>query len=366
MNLDNLKIAITHDSLYVHGGAEVVLLELLRMFPKSDLFVPVYWKKNLNVDLINEISKHKIETSFLSKFPVLKKYSKLFIPFYIRFFKKLKFNNYDLVISSSANFSKWLNSGNALHIAYIHTPPRFLWGYSDTFYHKIPKIFKFILKPLINKWKNKDFEYVNSADLVLANSINIKKKITKSYGVKSHVLYPPVPKLTLTINKVKESDYYLIIQRLVSYKQFDKIINVFNKNGKKLIFIGTGPEEKYLRSIAKDNISFLGFVDENTKLEYLLKCRALIYPGKEDFGISMVESLLAKKPILAFKEGGAKEIVDEKTGVLYDSHSMQDIQVGIDKLENKKFKKEDFTKRAELFSTNNFQTNLKKYISTLM
>jgi len=356
------KIAITFDYVMQYGGAEVILIELLNIFPNASLYTPILWKGNIPNDVWAKIIKHRVYVSFLNKFYFMRKVWKFFLPFNAKFFENLDLDNYDVVISISSGFAKWLNcKSHTKHIAYINTPPRFLWGMQTTTFEKIPRFIRFLLSFQLNKWRRKDKYYARQADKIYGNSQNIVNKIKKFYKTDAYVLYPPVSIKHMSVSKdifMNQKDFYLIINRLVAYKQIDKVIEAFNILGKTLVIIGDGPEISNLKRIAGEKIFFTGFVDEKIKYSYLASCKALIYPGEEDFGIGMVESLLFGKPVIAYKGGGAIEILDEKSGKFFGSHDPEVIKKTILSFEEQNYSSTYIKERAEKFSVQKFRDNI--------
>lgn len=363
-DLEKLKIAISYDFLIMYGGSEVVLELLMDMFPQAEIFTTSVWIENFPEEFRTSLSKHKVHKSRLLSLPFFKKIWKFFLPSYARYFQTLNLENYDLVISVSSSFSKWINVKKPKHIAFINTPPRFLWGLETSNLHKVPGFLRILLSPILTHWKNKDRDYACKADLVIANSTNIKSRIEDLYGVESEVIYPPLINKEINLDNINniDSDYYLIINRLVKYKKIDNIIQLFNTINRKLIIVGDGPEREQLKRLATGNIEFKGFVTEEDKYRYLVNAKALIYPGEEDFGIGMVEALAYGKPILAFNGGGAREIVNEDTGILFDSYDVFSLQKKVLDLEKKNFDKNKIINRSKLFSREVFVENFTRHI----
>lgn len=356
----NKRVAITHEFLINFGGAEKVLSLLLDMFPEAELYTFVDWHDNFPPEYKLLFNQRKIHTSFFNKFKFFKRFWQIFIPFMPIYFMNLKLNKYDLIISSSASFAKWVeHSENSIHLAYIHTPPRFIWGLANSTLHKFPFFLKPIIDRIISRWRDEDYKFAYKANILVANSGTIRQLIQEFYNLDSRIIYPPAI-LANHKDELKQfdNDYYVSVNRLVSYKMIDKLIEAFNQNGKKLYIIGKGSEESKLKSLAKDNIKFLGFADEFTKESYIKYAKALIYTGREDFGISMAESLQLGTPIIAYKEGGASEIVNYKNGVLLDNHVPQTIIDCINDFELLTFDKLEIIETGKKYTYSNFRKEL--------
>ncbi len=361
-NLNKLKIAITHDFLVEYGGAERVLFEFIKIFPQADIYTPFYKSHKFPKYFTNKIKKHKITTNKLNYLPFLDKYYKIFTFIIPSFFENLNLNKYDIILSSSSNFAKYINLENPnKHIAYIHTPPRFLYRFETSTFHKIPKFIKILLKPHIKKLKNKDQKYTKKINLIITNSKNIQKKIKMIYNKNSIILYPPVNIKKFLNNKIPKNkkNYYITISRLYPYKHIDIIVKVFNDIEKQLIIIGKGPELENLKKIAKKNIKFKGFVSEKEKINLLQQARGFIFMAEEDFGIVLVEALASGIPVIAFNKGGAKEIIkQDKTGILFDKQNTKSLIKAIKKFEQQEFNINDIIKEAQRYSSQTFKDNL--------
>lgn len=367
IEIEKLKIAITHDYLIEYGGAERVLLEMLEIFPNAHLYTPVFWEKNFPAEFLSKIKSKKVNSTLLSRFNFLGKFWRIAIILFPIYFKRLNLKNYDVVISNSASFAKWLNvDENTIHLAYVNTPPRFLWGLENSTFHKLPSLLRNFLNIIIEKWKVEDKKYAQSADLIIANSKNIQQKIKSFYETDSKIIYPPVRVIDLKLDEIKQKDFYLIVNRLVTYKHIDKVINVFNDNEKSLVIIGDGPEKMNLENLAHDNIFFTGYVDEELKFQYISRCKAIIYPGEEDFGIGMVEGLYFKKPIIAYSKGGSQEILNSKTSVLFDENSSESINDAIITFENMQFNSSDFDESFNRFTPATFKNKLYSVVLELV
>lgn len=369
MKAGDKKIAITHDYLIEYGGAELVLLEILKLFPQADLYSPVYKEKKSQREFWAEVSKHKVYTSKLSRLPAGRLIWKLFLPWHKKFFENLDLSSYDIVISSSAGFAKFVNTRKGTrHIAYIHTPPRFLWGYETSFFHRIPNILKIIFRKKLKQWKSLDKKYAQKADIIITNSENIQRKIRKCYKRTAGIIYPPVDLRTIQqAPEETQQEFYLTLSRLHKYKRVDLIIQAFNKNQRKLVIIGDGPEKEELEKIAGKNIEFKGFIDEQAKIKMLKQAKAFVFAGEEDFGIVMIEALAAGTPVIAYRKGGALEIIKEGiNGFFFAEQTPNAINIIIKQFENmgkSSINKREILKSAEIFSTENFQ---KKLFSIIM
>jgi len=359
-----MKVALVHDYLVRLGGAERVLFSLRKIFPNAPIYTLIYDKNKLGKYLNNA----KIVTSFLQNFPyILRKNYRALLPFIPAAVETLDLSDFDLVISSCSAFCKGIIlRAHATHICYCHRPTGFLWDDTFTYntrFNSIKKIFFHFLR----LW---DLSAADRVDYFIANSNFTLKRIKKFYRKSAEVIYPPVQ---LGIfrpqeNHLQKSGYFLIVSQLTYYKRIDIAIEAFNKLELPLIIIGEGRERKKLQKMANRNIKFLGFLEDEKVKEYYKNCIAFIFPGKDDFGISPVEAMSFGKPVLAFRGGGALEIILEgETGEFFDDLHPASLADGARRiLKNlKNYNPFIIRKRAEEFSEEKFILNFKKFLSRI-
>lgn len=368
-DIKDLKIAITHDYLYEYGGAEQVLWELLKMFPSAVLYTSVYRPTKKQRAFWFEVKKHRVNRAIISRIRLPKLFYKGLLFLQVSYFWNLRLRKYDVVISSSSAFAKYIRTPKSTkHIAYIHTPPRFIWGYETAFYHKIPGLIRKILQPYINKLRVLDKKVVKAASTVLTNSKNIQTKIKETYGVDAKIVYPPVQiESILNRKNVSKKDFYLTIGRLYDYKKIDLIVKAFAELNKELIVIGDGPQRKELEKTAGENTKLAGFVDEEEKIKLLQEAKGFVFAAEEDFGIVMVEALAAGTPVIAYNKGGAQEIIENnKNGILFNEQTVEGIKKAIDAFEKVNFNPETVCTSANKFSPDNFRKEVLKAVEEVI
>lgn len=376
----NLKVALVHDYLKEYGGAERVLEALHDIFPKA----PVY-TAYLNLGVMGDNGKRfkdwDIRTSWFQKFPFANQLLSPFRVFASSAFESFDLSEYDLVISScNTYFAKAvITKPNSLHISYIHTPPRYLYGYATSFNYKKHWWTKIAGEIANHFLRIYDFETSQRPDILIANSKNIQARIKKFYRRESVVIYPPVDLSEFKVQSSKskvQRDYFLVLSRLARGKGVDIVVEACGKLDLPLKIAGTGPELKKLAVSCKLKAeSFLGWVSDEERVKLLQNARALIVASEdEDFGITAVESQAAGTPVIAPASGGFLEtVIDGETGVLYGGQGMVTVDSLIDalqKFDSSKFKAEDLRKNAEKFSKVRFkkeildliEKNLKKMI----
>ena len=314
-----MKVALVHDYLTQAGGAERVVAAFHDMYPEAPLYTSVYdAEKTLSC-----FKKMDIRTSFLQAWPLAsRRLHKLALALYPMAFEQFDLDSYDVVLSSSSSFAKGVITGpDTCHICYCHTPARFAWrqhGYmaNSALLRLLSPLMRGTLKDL-RMW---DVDSTNRIDYIVANSYNVARRIRKFYRREAAaVIHPPVETKKYSIAPPDEvGDHFLIVSRLLGYKRIDLAIEACNRMGHPLRIIGTGPELKALQKIAGPTVTFLGSPSDSEVAREYSRCRALILPGEEDFGITPLEAMASGRPVVAFGAGGALEtVIDGGTGLFF-------------------------------------------------
>ena len=300
--------ALVYDRVNKWGGAERVLLALHEIFPQAPLFTAVY---NPETAGWAEVFP-KVIPSILQKFPFAKSHHELYPWLTPLAFESFNFNKYDAVISvTSADAKGIITQSKTFHLCYCLTPTRYLWSHENFYKSKVSNIFH----SLFNYLKSWDLVASHRPDSYIAISKTVQNRISSFYNLSSTVIYPPVD-----VNKfppIPGGEYFLSVGRLVSYKQPETLVDLFNELDLPLVIIGSGSEEKKLKAKAKSHIKILGHVSETELIHHYQKAKALISLHEEDFGLVYAEAQAAGKPVLALNTGGVREIVEHnKTGYL--------------------------------------------------
>lgn len=346
-----MKIALVHDYLTQRGGAERVFEVLCRFFPSADLFTSIY-DRDRTVDLGDRV----VNTTVLQKIPGAAKHFRLLAPLYYPAFRSLDLQDYDLIISSSSSFSKAVRKRpDAKHICFCHNVTRFLWdtetylkNYSDY------KLFYPIIENLLRHLVKMDQKYAQEPDLYIANSRVVAARIRKAYGRQALTLPYPIDSNKFLFSDRKE-DFYLVASRLLGYKRIDVTIQAFNELGWPLLVIGDGPEQKYLRSIASENIKFLGYVSDADRCRLMSRAQATIVTALEDYGLVPIEANASGTPAIAYGAGGVLETqVPGQTGLLFAEQTPESLAAAL--LESKQVSW-DFAKIRN-YALNNFSESV--------
>ncbi len=355
-----MKIALIHDHLAQDGGAEKVLQAFQEIWPDAPTYVIVH-----NPEQANEAFRGKdIRTSFLQHWPMGVKRYQWYFPLMPSAVESYDLMDYDVVLSSTASYAKGvITRPDTLHICYCHTPTRYLWSDTHTYVQELQasRLLKWFLPFFLTYVRVWDKAAADRVDEFIANSKLVQGRISKYYKADSTLIYPPVELDRFTIGEPK--DYYLAGGRLVPYKRFDLIIEAFKRLGRKLIIYGDGPELQNLKMQASDNVEFVGRVTDEELAKLYQGALAFINPQIEDFGITMVEAMATGRPIIAYRAGGAEEILIEgETGEFFDHQTWEDLADVVVRFQPEKYSPERIRQRAEEFSLERFKRLMKDYV----
>jgi glycosyltransferase involved in cell wall biosynthesis len=353
-----IKVAIVHDSFLYMGGAERVLLALLSIFPQADVYIPLI--KADFADVISTKTTGRLNTSWLNTLPIPVPLASLLKPFIFYYWENLNLDSYELVISSSHSFSSKsvITHHPTFHLSYVHTPPRYLYKeYSEMRWLRLPLV-KSVLAPLFNYLRKKDYAGAQRPNVLVANSTTVQQRIKKYYGRDSTVVYPPISLPTRLIHKQKS--YYVCHSRLVTQKGIDIAVKACTQLSLDLLIIGTGPQEKKLRTMAGTTISFMGYVPDAGLAEIYAGAKALIYCSREeDFGMVPVEAMAHGVPVIAYNSGGVSEtVINKKTGILFNKLTVPTLITAIKTFEKTPLSSGACRQRARMFDEKKFVQKL--------
>lgn len=353
------RVAIVHDWL-VGGGAELVVLELHRMFPDAPIYTSycsIEWRKKLD---------GKVVTGWLQHFGSLRKFLVLGR---IWWFTHLDFSGYDLVITSSGNGeAKGVKvPAGVAHINYCHSPTHFYWRHYEQYmqqpgfgvFDPLARLgLKLLLKPL-RAW---DLKAAQRADVFIANSTHIQNDIKEYYGRDSIVVHPPVETSRFAAAHRNKRSGFFTHGRQTGYKRLDIIIEACNALKLPLTISGKGPEHDRLQKLAGPTVRFI-YASDKELPGYLASTSTYLFAAFEDFGIAPVEAMAAGTPVIAYKAGGALDyIVPGKTGEFFDTQTAKSLVEALRSFNASNYSSDDIKKAASGFSAKNFRENIHKVI----
>ncbi|NQT34182.1 glycosyltransferase [bacterium] len=354
------RVALVHDWLTGMRGGEMVLEELCRMFPEADLFTLIHIPGRVSKLIENRL----ISESPIARLPFGRRWFRVYLPLFPMAIESFDLNGYDLVISTSHCVAKGvIPAPNALHVAYIHTPMRYVWDLRSDYIgpKKLKSPARAIAGIAAHYLRSWDVSSSARVDEFVANSNWVSSRIKKYYRRDASVVYPPV-----SIERFSPGNggggYFLIVSALVPYKRVDIAIEAFSRLRKKLVVVGDGPERHRLKHLAGSNVKFTGSVSSEDLVELYRNSEALIYPGIEDFGIVLVEAQACGRPVIAFKGGGALETVisdgDKLTGVFFTEQSSQSLIDTLTDFEPHRYDPAVIRSNAERFKRERFLTEM--------
>jgi len=372
-DLSKLRVAIIHYWFIARAGGERVVEALAEIFPQADLFSLVADHSTLAPIL----QARKLQTSFLQRVPGAKKFHRHFLPLQPLALEQFDLSNYDLVISSESGPAKGvITSSKTCHICYCHSPMRYIWDMYPEYRRAMGFLAGTAFSLTAHYIRLWDQASASRVDYFVANSGYVASRIRKYYGRESTVIHPPVDVSAGKISGQEGGAYYVAVGRLVDYKRFDLAIAACTQLPRQLKIIGAGPQEKALRRIAGPTVEFLGRVSDAELREHLAGCRALLFPGEEDFGIVPIEAQSFGKPVVAYASGGVLETVrgifpneaelENPTGVFFREKSLSGLTKAILQFEamEHEFRPEIIRQHSLQFDRAIFKRRISEFIAS--
>jgi glycosyltransferase involved in cell wall biosynthesis len=368
----HLRVAIVHYWFLGFAGGERVVSALLDIFPQADLFAVLADERTSA-----RFAPCRIKTSFLQKIPGSRRYHRHLLPLIPLALEQFDLRDYDLVISSESGPAKGvLTSAQTLHIYYCHSPMRYIWD----LYHEYKNgkdmsgLTRKVFMGVSHYMRMWDLASASRVDHFVANSNNIAARIRKTYRREAVVIYPPVDVASGYVADAVD-DYYLFVGRLVDYKRVDLAVEACTRLGRHLRVVGDGPQYKRLRMRAGPSITFLGELTEIELREQFAHCRALLFPGNDDFGIAPVEAQAFGRPVIAYGRGGALETIlsrslndvlrsDLSTGIFFHEQKVESLERAILEYESVEsgFSPEAIRHHAWQFDASRFRIAMKEFV----
>ena len=365
-------IALIHDWFSIYTGSERVVEQILRLYPRADLFSLVDF---LPTDERAFLQNKPVQTSFIQRLPFARKSFRNYLALMPLAIEQFDLSGYDLVISSSHAVAKGVLTGpDQLHLSYIHSPIRYVWDMQPAYLHeaKLERGLKsWLVRLILHSIRIWDQRTMNGVDAIATNSKFIARRIWKTYRREAQVIYPPVDLDCFQLCDQKE-DYYLTASRLVPYKQVGLIVEAFRQMpDRKLIVVGDGPELAEIRKAAAPNVNVLGYQPTPALVSLMQRARAFVFAAQEDFGIAPVEAQACGTPIIAYGRGGAVETVrgldhPQPTGVFFGEQSSVAIIEAVTRFEQnaQRISPQNCRINAEQFKAERFRREFSAFVKT--
>jgi glycosyltransferase involved in cell wall biosynthesis len=334
-----MKVAVVHDDLMRRGGAEQVVLSIMKAFPEADLYTLCY-QPELTYP---EFKKYRIKTSVFQFIAKTEKRMKwLFFPFGIISMKLLTVKGYDAVIISNTFCGKYVRVDKKAKVfIYTYTPFRLAWNptsYKE--YNESKGLKRILFNAVIKCLRVIDKKEAQKGHFHLGMTSETAERIKQAYHVSKVIIVPPPVKCeNFYVNPFKEKKYYLLVSRLEFYKKVDLAIEAFNELGIPLIIVGNGSKKKELQAMAKKNIEFRSGLSSSELADLYANCKAFVFPQHEDYGITPLETNASGRPVIAFAGGGILETMIPYTGtknytsVFFDQQNVKSLVKAIKKFE---------------------------------
>ncbi|MEF3275306.1 MAG: glycosyltransferase [Chloroflexus sp.] len=355
-----MRVALVHDYLNQYGGAERVLEALHELFPTAPIYTSIFDPATMPATY----RTWDIRTSFMQRLPAWRTQFRRYVALYPTAFERFDLNGYDLIISSSSAFAKGIiPRPGALHICYCHTPMRFAWRTDDyVAREQINGVQAKLLPFVLNYLRIWDTVSANRVDLFVANSREVAGRIARYYRRPAIVIPPPID--LPPYEPRPPEDFYLAGGRLIPYKRLELAIEAFNHLRLPLKIFGDGRDRARLERMAGPNIEFLGWIDEATRLDLFARCRAFIFPGEEDFGITPLEVLAVGRPVIAYAAGGALEtLIEGVTGRFFCQPTAAALAAAVALSRTDTVDSLALRRHAEKFSRERFLTAMQSFIN---
>ena len=365
--LAKANVALVHDWLTGMRGGERCLEVFAELFPAADLYTLLHVPGSVSP----AIESRRIVTSFIQRLPQAERRYRHYLPLFPAAVRAFDLSGYDLVLSSSHAVAKGVRvPPGALHVCYCFTPMRYVWDLYDDYFGARASLAARLTMPPVAAWLRRwDRRTAAGVHHFVAISRFVADRIRRAYGREADVIYPPVDVSRFRVDE-GPGEFYLVVSALTPYKRVDLAVEACNRLGRRLLVVGSGPEEPRLRALAGPTVELLGWRDDAQIAELYARCRALLFPPLEDFGITPLEAMAAGRPVIAFGEGGARETVvglgegEPPTGLFFARQRVEDLTEAIRRFEASapQFEPKALRRRAEAFDRPLFRERVHAYL----
>jgi len=358
------RVALAHHWLVGMRGGEKVLEQICQILPNA----PIYTLVAEPAKLSPLLRQHEIRTSWLQQFPGGSRYYKKLLPLFPSAVTSLKIERpVDFVISSDASVIKGLSIPDGVpHICYCHSPPRYLWDRQQDYADSAEvsgAIGRAIFNRVVPAVREFDRRAAQRVTHFIANSEFVRQRIRSAYNCEAEVIHPPVALDEFSVSGKDPEDFDLIVSQLVPYKRIEIAVRAFSQMRRRLVVIGDGSERSRLEKMAGSTVTFLGSQPQPVLRDHYQRCRSLIFPGVEDFGITPLEAQASGRPVVAYRAGGALEtILENSTGLFFDQQTPESLAQAVTRLDQMTFDPAECRRNAERFAPEQFRAKFAAFL----
>lgn len=369
-SLHGLRVAVVHYWLTGYGGGEKALEQIAEIFPQADFYALVATPRGIPPWLRGR----SLTSSFVGRIPGAKRWHRHFLPLYPFAIEQFDLSDYDLVISSESGPAKGvITAPRTCHVCYCLSPMRYLWDMYHAYRRTMNPLTRAIFSLTAHYARQWDLNTAARVDYFAVISRYVAARVRKYYRRESTVIYPPVDVSAGYVSPTTET-YYLAVSRLVPYKRLDLAIHACNRLQRRLRIVGKGPEYKRLRKMAGPSVEFLDQLNDRELRECYARCRALIFPAEEDFGIVPVEAQSFGRPVIAYGRGASLETVigigpsvnpERASGIFFLEQTVEALSEAIDRFESLEahFCPKFIREQAHRFGLERFQMEFREFIA---
>lgn len=355
-----MRVAIVHDYLNQSGGAERVVESFHRIWPDAPIFTTIADRDAMPASLRDA----DLRLTWMQHLPAWRRHFRAYLPLYPLAVEGMDLRGFDVVVSSSSAWAKAVRTpAGAVHVCYCYTPMRWVWDYERYVAREnFGLLARLALPPVIAALRAWDVRTARRPTHIVAVSHGVQQRVQRYWGRASEVLYPPIETERFTVGTAA-GRYHLVVSRLAHYKRIDLAVAAFTQLGLPLVIIGDGPARASLEAVAGPTVTFRGRVDDAGVASAMRDCRALIFPGEEDFGMTPLEANASGRPVIAFGAGGALETVrDGVTGVLFGQQTADALAEGVRRADAATWDPAVIRRHAETFSVTGFETRFRAIV----
>jgi len=360
-----VKVAIVHYWLLTMRGGERVIEALCELYPEADIYTHVADPEALS----DTIRSHRIQETFIARLPGARRHYQKYLPLMPLALEQLDLREYDLVISSECGPAKGvITTPRTLHVCYCHSPMRYVWDMYWDYLEGIAKPLRPLARGLLHYIRRWDLASAFRVDHFLANSEFVADRVMKHYRRDAEVIHPPVDTGAFGVAESTD-DYYLLVGQLVPYKRADLAVRAFSRAGKPLVVIGDGEQAAELRRLAGPTVQIMGRQPGSVIHQKYARCRALLFPGEEDFGIVPIEAMASGRPVIAYGRGGVLEtVVEGRTGLFFHEQTVESLLDAVRRFEEQEstFDPAEIRRHALGFDREVFKARFRARVEELM